>query len=110
MLWSNRPGSLAIESDSLQGGLGVRYKPLRDQLWYLSAERLFRIGDNAQNSWLLRASYGWSTGSELRVDREDWNYTALFADLGRFTDPARTWAFTWRGARVAVFAPARTGR
>ena len=101
MLWSNEPGSLNIQSASRQAGVGLRFKPLRDQSLYLSIERLIKIGDNAQNDWLLRASYGWVDGYEMRVNQDSWNYTSLFADVGAFTDPLHT---------RALYVEARQGR
>ena len=93
LLWSNQPGSLRIDSASRQAGVGVRYKPLREHSFYLSAERLIGIGANAQDDWLLRASYGWSSGYEMRANQASWNYTTLFADVGAFSDRDHTRAF-----------------
>lgn len=103
VLWSNQPGSLRIDNASRQGGIGVRYKPLRDQSFYLSAERLIGIGDNAQDDWLLRASYGWSSGYEMRANQTSWNYTTLFADVGAFSDREHTRALYVEGRQGRSF-------
>src|SRR5437867_4509899 len=42
-LWSTEPRSLNVDDDSLQGSLGVRYKPFRQLNAYVSVERLFKI-------------------------------------------------------------------
>ena len=97
MLWSNEPGSLRIQGASRQAGVGVRFKPLREQSLYFTVERLIKIGDNAQDDWLLRASYGWSDGYEMRANQDAWNYTTLFADVGAFTDPLHTRALYLEG-------------
>ena len=39
ILWSTPPNSLAIEEDSYQGGVGVRYKPFRLYNFFMGAER-----------------------------------------------------------------------
>jgi hypothetical protein len=101
MLWSNEPRSLKIQSASRQAGVGVRIKPLRNHSLYFSAERLIKVGNNAQNDWLLRASYGWSDGYEMRANQNAWNYTSLFADVGAFSDSAHT---------RAMYLEARQGR
>jgi tetratricopeptide (TPR) repeat protein len=103
VLWSNQPGSLRIDNASRQGGIGVRYKPLREQSFYLSAERLVGIGDNAQDDWLLRASYGWSDGYEMRANQDAWNYTTLFADVGAFSDRDHTRALYVEGRQGRSF-------
>ncbi|MEW5895737.1 MAG: tetratricopeptide repeat protein [Candidatus Omnitrophota bacterium] len=56
-LWSNEEGSIKIDEESLQGGLGFRYKPLKAANLYFGAERLWGIGDGAEDSWLARAIY-----------------------------------------------------
>ncbi|MBT2326729.1 tetratricopeptide repeat protein [Variovorax paradoxus] len=101
MLWSNEPRSLKIQSASRQAGIGVRFKPLREHSLYFTVERLIKIGDNAQDDWLMRASYGWVDGYQMRVDQNAWNYTSLFADVGVFTDRAHT---------RAIYLEARQGR
>ena len=103
VLWSNQPGSLRVDNASRQGGIGVRYKPLRDQSFYLSAEKLVAIGDNAQNDWLVRASYGWSHGYEMRANQSSWNYTTLFVDLGAFSDRDHTRALYVEGRQGRSF-------
>ena len=100
-LWSNKPDALAPDGKSLQGALGVRYKPMRSQDLYLSAERLIKMGDASRDDWLLRASWGWTDGYDIQPGRDHWNYTSVYLDVGRFLkSPAST----------AVFAEARQGR
>ena len=92
-LWSNQPRSLDIESDSLQGGVGLRYKPFRAAQFYVSGERLFKIGNEALDAWLLRASYGWTDMADSKLGETNWNYTSLYVDGGYFTDDDHTRAF-----------------
>ncbi len=89
-LWSNRPKSLAIDTESLQGGVGIQYKPLKTLDAYLSAERLIKIGDQSQDNTLLRASWGYSDGYELKAGVDHWNYTVVYADVGYLLEKDRT--------------------
>jgi bacteriophage N4 adsorption protein A len=100
LLWSNDPDSLSIDGRSVQGGVGVRYKPLQHHNLFVSAEKLYRVGENALNSWLLRAAYGWSNGVDLTFDRATHNYTYLYGDLGYVTG---------RGDFLAFYGEAREG-
>jgi tetratricopeptide (TPR) repeat protein len=84
LLWTMKPDSFSIDSDTYQGSFGVRYKPFKSHDFNLSAEKLFQIGKHAQNDWLIRGLYQWSDGYDLRLDRQHWNYTSLFTDLGYF--------------------------
>jgi len=83
-LWSNKPESIAIDSKTTQGGVGIEYKPLRDVNAYVSLERLVKIGEQAEGNWLLRASWGYSNGYDLRPNVRSWNQTILYADAGYF--------------------------
>ncbi len=85
VLWSAEAGRFAPDSDTLQGGIGARIKPLADHDFYLSAERLVKFGSQAREDWLLRASYGWSTGYGMRPGEASWNYTSVYLDAGHFT-------------------------
>jgi len=84
VLWSNDPNSISIDGDTLQGGVGARYKPLREQSLWLSVERLIKVGDLAQNSWLARVMYGWQDGYDVKPLRDSWNYTLFYGDAGYF--------------------------
>jgi Tfp pilus assembly protein PilF len=59
-------GGDALQSNSTQGALGARYKPLADLNMVLAAEHLFKIGSGAINDWLLRAGY--SAGLNTDID------------------------------------------
>jgi tetratricopeptide (TPR) repeat protein len=106
LLWANRPDSPRIDDQSVQAGVGVRYKPLQEHQLYVSGERLAKVGSKAANDWLLRASYGWTNGFEPPVGRGDWNYTTVYADAGYFTH-SRTRAFYGEARQGRSFAVAR---
>ena len=87
LLWNFRPESLDVDDHSLQAGVGLRYKPLRTQNLFVSAERLFAIGRDASDDWLLRALYSWEHHPLLgKPDWSHWNYTTVFADVGYFVE------------------------
>ncbi len=84
LLWSTKPDSLDIESDSYQGSLGFRYKPMRLQNLFLGAEKLIQIGDQSKNDWLLRGAYSWGLGTDLNDNKYPRNYTSFYVDSGYF--------------------------
>jgi tetratricopeptide (TPR) repeat protein len=100
-LWSNQPQSIAIDSTSTQGGVGIEYKPLSNVNAYLSLERLVKIGEQAEGNWLTRASWGYSNGYDLRPNVRSWNQTILYADFGYFLQ---------RDKIRSVYLEARQGR
>ena len=99
-LWSTEPRSLNVDDDSLQGSLGVRYKPFKQLNAYVSAERLFKIGQQAENNWLLRVTYGWDQGVRLKTGESLWPYSLLYGDLGYFVE---------HPSNVALYGEARQG-
>jgi len=80
------PGTITLNDDTLQMGVGARWKPLAQHDFYLSGERMIAGGDRARDAWLLRASYGWSDGLDWNPNATDWNYTTAFADLAYIPD------------------------
>jgi tetratricopeptide (TPR) repeat protein len=81
VLWNHEPGSLQWDGESLQGGLGVRYKPLPTQNLRGSLERLFPIGGKALSNWLARGLYSWSDGYEPRPGHASWNSTLFQGEV-----------------------------
>ncbi|HLP96868.1 MAG TPA: hypothetical protein VK149_00340 [Sideroxyarcus sp.] len=72
-----------------QGSAGVRYKPLGDVSFVLTAERLFRIGDLALNDWLLRAGYSTGAGSDWNPVERDWPTWSVYTESAYFVGDAR---------------------
>lgn len=72
ILWGYVGDSLHIKEESLQGGLGIRARPILNENIVLSAERLIALGAASRNDWLLRAS--WSTGSGFSPPFGDTNW------------------------------------
>ncbi len=93
VLWNIKPGSMRFDEDSFQGGVGLRYKPLKTQNFYLWGERLFKMGDKALDDWLLRLLYSWDYGYDLQPGQRRWNYTFLYGDAAFFTKTPGTWSY-----------------
>lgn len=92
VLWNFRPGSLESQEDSFQGGVGFRYKPLKNLNFFLGGERLFKIGEFSTHNWLLRGQYSWGRGLGLEPERGIWNYTSFYTDLAYFARDPKRWA------------------
>jgi adsorption protein A len=86
------PRSLRPDRESYQGGIGLRYKPLRTLNFWLWGERLIRIGAQSRNDWLLRALLSEDFGYDLRPGRPAWDYTYFFFDAAYFTRTG-SWAY-----------------
>jgi adsorption protein A len=93
VLWNVKPTSLRFDEDSFQGGIGLRYKPLKTQNLWLQGERLVRMGDNGLNTWLLRLLYSWDHGYDLQPGEKCWDYTYFYGDGAYFTQMPGTWAY-----------------
>jgi tetratricopeptide (TPR) repeat protein len=104
LLWTTAPNGLAIDQRSMQGGLSVRYKPLRQTDFFVGAERLVKIGAYSQNDWLLRASFGLGNEVERQPGKTHWNYWQFYADAGYFVS-SRTEA-TYLEFRRGITLPA----
>ena len=73
--------------------LGVRYKPLSFVDGYLSAERLFGVGSDAQSNVLLRGTLGWQHGYAMRPGVPRWWYTTVYGDVARTVAGPHDWFF-----------------
>jgi hypothetical protein len=79
--FSYDPNTFSPQGNSVQGGVGIHYKPLRDYNLVLSGERLIKFGSNAVNNWEGRVSFSTSTGYEVDpVASQSW-YSLLYVDL-----------------------------
>src|SRR5690606_31577408 len=83
LLFEQEVNSIEPRWDTSVVTLGVRYKPLRTVDGYLSAERLFGVGDDARDNVLLRGTWGWQRGYAMQPGVPHWWYTTLYADIAR---------------------------
>ncbi|HYF20836.1 MAG TPA: hypothetical protein VEA40_23415 [Ramlibacter sp.] len=77
----------ATGDDSLEGGVGLRYKPLREHNLVFSFSRVFSRPQ--RDDWLVQAAYSLDLGTDLRMDRDDWWTTRFSAEAGRFLETRR---------------------
>jgi adsorption protein A len=97
--------------DSRQGGLGLRWKPLREHNAVLAVSRV--AGRRQDDDWLLQAAYSRDAGTDLRIDTDRWWSTRLYAEAGRYLEAGRTYGVgqaqagrSWRAGpsgRTTVF-------
>ncbi|MFH0925771.1 MAG: tetratricopeptide repeat protein [bacterium] len=93
LLWDTKPHSLKMKTESLQGTIGFQYKPFRLNNFFVGAEKLFKVGSQSTDNWLLRGLYSWSNGIDLEKEKSSWNYTTLYGDIGYYTDKPSTTIF-----------------
>ncbi len=96
VLWNTAPKTLRLNNDSLQGGIGLRYKPLRKHGLFFGIEKLFEIGDNSIDDWLARAQYSWNKKfiGDIKSD-DDYYYLSLYGDFGIFRRSSTEQIFSW---------------
>jgi bacteriophage N4 adsorption protein A len=82
-----------------QGGLGLRWKPLRRHDFTLWAERLVPLGEGSTSDWMLRGIYSWTRGAGAEPGRGSWGYTLLQGDAAHFVS----------GRSTALYGEARQG-
>lgn len=107
LLWSNRPGSLAIEDDTLQAMIGIAFKPFITQDAFLRLEKLIKIGEQSQNNWLLHGSWGMADGWGWNAVRSHWNYSTLYVDAGVMLQDEKTRSLYLEARQGRSFAVAR---
>ena len=83
LFWNAEEGSIVPVQNSLQAGIGARWKPLTDYNLVLSFERLFAIGRFAYDDWLARASISFGQNLDWQPVREDWPTGSLYLDAAQ---------------------------
>ena len=82
----------ATGSDTTQGALGIRAKPLRDHNLILALEKRFKIGSLSLDDWLVRLGYSGGVGTDLRIDVPHWTTVNVYAEAGRLLESHQTYA------------------
>ncbi len=80
----------ATGSETTQGWLGVRWKPLASANLILEGSRMVALGDLARDDWMVRAAWSMDHGSDLRTDRTSWPTWRAYADLAHIVDDNQT--------------------
>lgn len=79
----------AVQTDSLQGAVGVRYKPFSALNLLVAGERLVPIGDAATKDWLLRAGYSIGLNTDIQP-LQSWYWTGqVYGEAAYFVDQDR---------------------
>jgi tetratricopeptide (TPR) repeat protein len=99
--------SWSFDEDSYQGGFGVVYKPLALVNFNTSFERLFKIGDNAEDNWLWRNLASWEYGEKPRPQRTVWPSVKLFGEVSYFLDDPERWVYFLDGRVGPTFGLGR---
>ncbi|NTX27731.1 bacteriophage N4 adsorption protein A [Burkholderia pyrrocinia] len=88
---------------TVQGSVGVRYKPLPDQNVVMTAERLFHVGSLSMTDWLMRLGYSSEAGTDLRVTEPSWRSWQAYVEGAYFIKAGRyiiyselRYGHTWR--------------
>lgn len=75
---------------TVQTYAGARWKPLGDVNLVLEASRLWAIGDDARNDYLVRAAYSAGQGTDLRVDVPAWMMWQVYGEADRYFETPET--------------------
>ena len=76
--------------DSLVGGIGVRYKPLRSHNLVFALERRLAIGERAgEDDWLIRVGFSASRQTDWNPVRDAWTTWQLYTESAYFIDAGR---------------------
>ncbi len=87
------PRSWSLDQDSYQGGVGLVYKPLVKYNYGLSFERLFKIGDNAEDNWLWRNMLAWEFGERPEPGHSVRPTARIYGEVSYFLDDPRRWVY-----------------
>ncbi|GAU09749.1 tetratricopeptide repeat protein [Desulfoplanes formicivorans] len=96
-LGTKKDESLNMQSDTLQGALGIRYKPFSFANIAVGAEKLFKIGNQAENNTLLRLMGSWNNGWSMRAAEKHWNHTFVYGEVDQYVEDTRRTALTIHG-------------
>ncbi|AOR71699.1 hypothetical protein BBJ41_30125 [Burkholderia stabilis] len=99
---------------TVQGSVGVRYKPIPDQNVVLTAERLFHVGSLSMTDWLVRLGYSSEAGTDLQVTEPSWRSWQAYVEGAYFIKAGRyiiyselryghTWRLTAISDRLTVY-------
>ncbi|RQZ19898.1 bacteriophage N4 adsorption protein A [Burkholderia sp. Bp9031] len=88
---------------TVQGSVGMRYKPIPDQNVVVTAERLFHVGSLSMTDWLMRLGYSSEAGTDLRVTEPSWRSWQAYVEGAYFIKAGRyiiyselRYGHTWR--------------
>jgi len=80
-------------SDSAQASIGVKFKPLKEYGWVLSAQKMFDTGEFTRDELFLRTSASFLDGYEYKFSPKKYYYQSLYLDAGYYTQKKSTILF-----------------
>lgn len=106
-------GVVDFDADGTQGAAGIRYKPFSDYNLAVGVERLFRIGDNAEDNTLVRVMGSLDDGWAMKAAESNWNYTFLYGEFDQYVEEDSRSVFlihgrqgwTWNVADQLLISP-----
>lgn len=79
-------------SETVQGWVGARIKPLASENLIVEGSRLVSIGDRALDDWMVRAAWSSTAGLDLHADRSTTRMHQLYVDVAHLTGAKATFA------------------
>ncbi len=99
--WNLRPDSLTMVDDSLEGALGLRYKPFKAYNLNIGLERIFSLSGDGEDNWVARLMGSLADGmDDVRPYETIWNYSFLFGEVDAYLESP---------SRLAAYVEARQG-
>ena len=84
------PVAAATGPQTLQGALGIRWKPFTDHNLVIEVGRLIKLGDQARDDWLLRAAISLGQGTDLRLEPPSWWQWQLYGEWVNYPETPQT--------------------
>ncbi|TFH15775.1 MAG: tetratricopeptide repeat protein [Lentisphaerales bacterium] len=96
--------SFGFDKETLQGGLGIAWKPFASVNYRTSLEKLFKIGDNSEDNWLWRHMASIDYGETRPKDENVWLFARGYGEAGFYLDDTRRWIYYFEGRIGPSFA------
>ncbi len=75
--------------ETLQGLVGVRWKPFSDWNLIFEGARLVKLGSASREDWLARAAFSAGEGTDLNVVDPHWTTWQVYGEADRFFETAQ---------------------
>ncbi len=87
------PNSWNMNTESWQGGAGARYKPFAALNFNTSFERLFKIGDEAEDNWLWRNMMSMERGTSPVPESSWWMTESVYGEVSYYLEDPERWIY-----------------
>jgi tetratricopeptide (TPR) repeat protein len=78
--------SLALESETWQPSIGLRFQPLQDERLYFFVEKFFKGGDESRDDTMLRAAWELFDGYDFYPTKTEYPWKHLYMDSVYYLD------------------------